>query len=79
MIPCLEARWEDELPVGISGDAAGVLPALGGSRQADSRVSFSYGLQGLRRGRHSIGPLRVQVLDPFGLVFRRHSFGRPSR
>lgn len=75
MIPCLEAEWEDELPAGISGDAAGVLPALGGSRQVDSRVSFSYGLQGLRRGRHLIGPLRVQVLDPFGLVFRRHSFG----
>ncbi len=75
MIPCLEAEWDDELPPGISGDAAGVLPALGGSRQSDSRVSFSYGLQGLRRGRHPIGPLRVQVLDPFGLVFRRHSFG----
>ena len=75
MIPCLEAHWSDELPAGISGDAAGVLPALGGSRQVDSRVAFSYGLQGLRRGRHMIGPLRVQVLDPFGLVFRRHSFG----
>ncbi len=75
MIPCLEAQWDDELPPGISGDAAGVLPALGGSRQSDSRVSFSYGLQGLRRGRHPIGPLKVQVLDPFGLVYRRHSFG----
>ncbi len=75
MIPCLEAEWEDHLPSGISGDAAGVLPALGGSRQSDSRVSFSYTLQGLRRGRHEIGPLKVQVLDPFGLVFRRHSFG----
>ncbi len=78
MIPCLEAEWSDELPPGISGDAAGVLPALGGSRQADSRVSFSYSLRGLRRGRHMIGPLRVQVLDPFGLVFRRHSFGSPE-
>lgn len=78
MIPCLEAQWADDLPVGISGDAAGVLPALGGSRQTDSRVSFSYGLQGLRRGRHLIGPLRVQVLDPFGLVYRRHSFGSPE-
>ena len=75
MLPCLEAKWDDELPHGISGDASGILPALGGSRQADSRVSFSYGLQGLRRGRHAIGPLRVHVLDPFGLVFRRHAFG----
>jgi uncharacterized protein (DUF58 family) len=35
-------------------------------------------LQGLRRGRHPIGPLRVNVLDPFGLVFRRHRFGSPE-
>lgn len=75
LLPCLEARWEDGLPHGISGDASGTLPALGGSHNSDSRVSFSYGLQGLRRGRHQIGPLRVHVLDPFGLVFRRHSFG----
>jgi uncharacterized protein (DUF58 family) len=75
LLPCLEARWEDTLPHGISGDASGILPALGGSHSADSRVSFSYGLQGLRRGMHAIGPLRVHVLDPFGLVFRRHSFG----
>lgn len=75
MLPCLEAQWVDELPSAISGDAAGVLPPLGGSRQADSRIAFSYGLHGLRRGRHAIGPLKVQVLDPFGLVFRRHTFG----
>ena len=75
MIPCLEAQWDDVLPSGISGDASGDLPALGGSRQSDSRVSFSYSLQGLRRGKHPIGPLKVQVLDPFGLVYRRHSFG----
>lgn len=75
LLPCLEARWEDQLPHGISADASGTLPALGGSRQADSRASFSYGLQGLRRGRHAIGPLRLHVLDPFGLVVRRHAFG----
>ena len=75
VLPCLEAKWTDDLPHGISGDAAGVLPALGGSHGSDSRVSFSYALQGLRRGRHPIGPLRVNVLDPFGLVFRRHRFG----
>lgn len=78
VLPCLEAKWSDDLPHGISGDADGVLPALGGSHGADSRVSFSYALQGLRRGRHPIGPLRVNVLDPFGLAFRRHSFGRPE-
>jgi uncharacterized protein (DUF58 family) len=75
VLPCLEARWSDDLPHGISGDASGILPALGGSHGTDSRVSFTYALQGLRRGRHPIGPLRVNVLDPFGLVFRRHTFG----
>ncbi|MEV7395924.1 DUF58 domain-containing protein [Aeromicrobium sp. NPDC092404] len=78
VLPCLEAKWSDDLPHGISGDAAGTLPALGGSHGTDSRVSFSYALQGLRRGRHPIGPLRVNVMDPFGLVFRRHRFGSPE-
>ncbi|WP_162891124.1 DUF58 domain-containing protein [Aeromicrobium sp. A1-2] len=78
LLPCLEARWSDVLPRGISGDAEGVLPAMTGSRGADTRVSFSYGLQGTRRGLHPVGPLRVNVLDPFGLVYRRHSFGAPE-
>jgi uncharacterized protein (DUF58 family) len=78
VLPCLEARWSDDLPHGVSGDASGILPALGGSHGTDSRVSFAYALQGLRRGRHPIGPLRVNVLDPFGLVFRRHRFGTPE-
>ncbi len=75
VLPCLEANWQDALPHGISGEASGILPVLGGSRQVNSSVIFSYGLQGLRRGRHAIGPLRLLVLDPFGLVFRRHAFG----
>ena len=75
VLPCLEARWYDHLPRGISGEASGTLPALGGSHSAESRATFSYGLQGLRRGRHDVGPLRVDVQDPFGLVYRRHSFG----
>jgi uncharacterized protein (DUF58 family) len=75
LLPCLEAKWVDQLPHSISGDASGILPALGGSRQADSRFSFSYGVRGLRRGLHAIGPLRLELLDPFGLVYRRHAFG----
>jgi uncharacterized protein (DUF58 family) len=75
VLPCLEARWEDHLPHGISGDSVGTLPALGGSHSTESRVTFTYTLQGLQRGRHQIGPLRVDVQDPFGLVYRRHSFG----
>ncbi|MCW2768812.1 MAG: hypothetical protein JWR27_245 [Aeromicrobium sp.] len=77
-LPCLEAHWEDRLPHGVTGDAAGMLPALGGSHGSTSRVSFAYVLQGLRRGRHDVGPLQVDVHDPFGLVFRRHTFGDPE-
>lgn len=75
VLPCLEATWHDQLPHGITGEASGVLPALGGSRSAASRATFAYELQGLRRGRHDIGPVQVAVQDPFGLVFRRHTFG----
>ena len=75
ILPCLEARWQEDVPHGVSGQASGILPALGGSHSTDSRVSFSYVLQAMRRGRHEIGPLRVNVLDPFGLVYRRHRFG----
>lgn len=75
LLPCLESHWEDTLPPGLSAEASGTLPSLGGSRGHTSRVRFTYRLQGLRRGRHHIGPLSVHVLDPFGLVFRRHRFG----
>ncbi|MET0821768.1 MAG: DUF58 domain-containing protein, partial [Aeromicrobium sp.] len=74
-LPCLEADWEDHLPHGVSGGSRGTLPALGGSRSADTTVTISYELHGLRRGRHDVGPLHVDVHDPFGLVSRRHSFG----
>lgn len=75
VVPALEARWSDTVPHGLSAEASGVLPPLGGSRTRRSRVRFRYPVQGLRRGRHAIGPLRVEVVDPFGLVLRRHVFG----
>lgn len=74
-LPCPESAWRDTVPAGVSAEASGVLPALGAARSRRSQVRFTYELQGLRRGRHPIGPLRVQVQDPFGLVLRRHSFG----
>ncbi len=75
VLPALEARWSDTVPHGLSADASGVLPPLGGSRTRRSRARFRYPVQGLRRGRHALGPLRVEVVDPFGLVLRRHTFG----
>lgn len=75
LLPCLEARWHDELPRGITGESSGTLPALGGRNGLESSAIFHYTVHGLRRGRHDIGPLRVDVHDPFGLVYRRHTFG----
>lgn len=75
VLPCVEARWDDRLPAGVAGPHTGVLPPLAGSRSPDSRTSFTYLLTGLSRGRHGVGPMRVDVQDPFGLVYRRHTFG----
>jgi uncharacterized protein (DUF58 family) len=33
-------------------------------------ASFAYRVHGLRRGRHLLGPLRLRLVDPFGLVER---------
>lgn len=74
-LPSLEARWQDTLPAGVIGDAHGELPPLGGGRGPHSRTKFRYSVHGLRRGKHPIGPLTVKTLDPFGLVFRQHTFG----
>jgi uncharacterized protein (DUF58 family) len=37
---------------------------------AGASTSVHYRLQGNRRGRHLLGPLRLRLLDPFGLVER---------
>jgi uncharacterized protein (DUF58 family) len=74
-LPCLEADWDDHLPHGVTGASGGTLPALGGSRGADSSATVSYDVHGMRRGQHLVGPLHVEVHDPFGLISRRHSFG----
>ena len=77
-LPSLEAHWEDHLPAGIVGEARGVLQALGGGHGRNARTRFGYTVHGVRRGRHAIGPLTVKVPDPFGLVYRKHTFGEPQ-
>lgn len=77
-LPSLEAQWEDRLPVGIVGESRGVLHALGGGHGQNARTRFAYTIHGVRRGSHPIGPLTVKVPDPFGLVYRQHTFGEPQ-
>lgn len=74
-LPAVETRWFDTVPSGLGAKAEGVLPALGGSRSRRARVRFGYPVQGLRRGRHLLGPLRVELGDPFALAVRRQTFG----
>lgn len=75
-LPCLEATWADVLPHGVAGEARGVVPPLGGRRNASSRQVLGYDAFGVRRGRHLIGPARISVVDPFGLAVRRQALGK---
>ena len=58
---------EDEAPAARGGAARLVLPGLDG--RAKRRVS--YAVTPTARGRHPLGPMRVEVADPFGLAQRR--------
>ncbi len=55
---------EDRVPPGIAGSARFVLPALeaGGAREAQ------LGIRPEQRGRYEVGPLEIEITDPFGLA-----------
>ncbi|QLD13202.1 DUF58 domain-containing protein [Microbacterium oleivorans] len=65
------ARWSDELPPGVEGDAAGLVVGAA----ALERMRLTYRLRATRRGVREIGPFVVIVTDPFGLTRRRHRIG----
>lgn len=72
--PSVPARWRDALPAAIVGEAEGRLPGVGGGAEAEVHHVVS----GVCRGRHLVGPLTLEVEDPFGLVGRRRSVGEPT-
>lgn len=75
-LPTPPGRWSDTLPSTLSGDAAGVFPALGSGLRGDERtVELRYPVTGVHRGVQPIGPLRITTTDPFGLARRRHVLG----
>lgn len=75
-LPTPPGRWTDTLPRTLSGEAAGVFPALGSGLRGDERtVELSYPVTGVHRGVQPIGPLRITSTDPFGLARRRHVLG----
>ena len=66
------ARWRDHLPRGLSGTATGLLPTLPRTRRGRTGFVLTYDVAAQRRGRHLVGPLELEAIDPFGLARRRH-------
>ncbi len=73
--PALWLVAAESLPVGlpVSGVRGRVTPWVG-----PAGFSFTYTLEGARRGYHELGPTVLQVGDPFGLFQRRLSAGGAS-
>lgn len=71
-LPLPASRWVDHVPPGLTATAAGQLPTLPPTRRGDTGLTLGYDLHPQRRGRHLVGPLALEAVDPFGLVRRRH-------
>lgn len=77
--PVPGGTWRDDLPEALRAvgtDAApdgptGELPPGG-----RGTLHVSYAVMGMRRGRHTIGPLQTAAVDPFGLARRRTTVGK---
>ena len=71
----IEAEWSDDVAYGliVSGANAGVLPALHGRP-----MELRYSVVGRRRGAHRIGPMRIDRMDPLGVVVGRRPGGPAS-
>jgi uncharacterized protein (DUF58 family) len=70
----IEAEWSDEVAYGlvVAGAHAGVLPPLHGGT-----LELAYSVTGRRRGAHRIGPMRIDRMDPLGVVVA-HRPGGPA-
>jgi len=75
-LPMSSGRWVDRLADGVEGEAAGILPTVGSSfGRSDGRMRLEYTLRGVRRGEHRIGPLAIELSDPFGIARSTQSAG----
>lgn len=61
------SRWRDELPATVTGTASGEVswPASG-----TGETTIEYTVTATARGLHSLGPLRIWNVDPFGVARR---------
>jgi uncharacterized protein (DUF58 family) len=75
--PVPGGTWRDGLPEALrpvsSASAAGPSGELPPGGRGTLHVS--YAVVGMRRGRHTIGPLQTAAVDPFGLARRRTTVG----
>jgi uncharacterized protein (DUF58 family) len=70
-LPTARLTVRDRVPDGLGAPAGFVLAPIAPGR----RVRLRYEVHGARRGRFAVGPLEVEVRDPFGLAARRQSVG----
>lgn len=70
-VPTRVLLAEDQLPYALGAAPRFVLARLPGSR----RAAVTYSVRSPVRGRFPIGPLRLQVTDPFGMCEVARSFG----
>jgi uncharacterized protein (DUF58 family) len=68
----IEAEWSDDVIYGltVSGANSGVLPAMHGRP-----IQLGYSIVGRRRGAHRVGPMRIDRMDPLGVVVARRPGG----
>lgn len=62
--------WRDRTPTSVDADAAGWLPGMQPAPAGAARAWVYYEALALRRGRHTLGPVVVGIVDPFGIARR---------
>lgn len=67
-LPTASLELADRIPAALGTGADTRLRPLA----AGATITFRTRLEGMRRGRHTLGPLQVVLRDPFRLVARRH-------
>ncbi|MEX1162025.1 MAG: DUF58 domain-containing protein [Nitriliruptor sp.] len=65
-LPTATLELHDHLPLVLGGGGSVTVPPLA----PGARVTLTTPLRGQQRGRFTVGPLRVRLRDPFGLIAR---------
>lgn len=79
LMPTPVGECADTLPAALRGNATGTLPSIGSTlRRGVQTLTVRYPVTGVQRGVHRIGPLRVSITDPLGLIRRHTSVGEPT-